>query len=57
MQPVDFYIRLMADRGVKKKYRKVEDTPTNVKSRRMGLVDWIIALTKPQFVWLLTDSL
>ena len=43
----------MADRKRREQTHQVEDTPTNVKSRRMSLVDWIIALAQTAIVWLL----
>ena len=53
MQPIGLYVWLMADRKRQEKTHQVENTPTNVKSRRMGLVDWIIALAQTAIVWLL----
>ena len=53
MQPIGLYVWLMADRKRREQTHQVEDTPTNVKSRRMSLVDWIIALAQTAIVWLL----
>ena len=53
MQPIGLYVWLMADRKRQEQTHQVEDTPTNVKSRRMSLVDWIIALAQTAIVWLL----
>ena len=53
MQPIGLYVWLMADRKRREQTHQVEDTPTNVKARRMSLVDWIIALAQTAIVWLL----
>ncbi len=52
MQPIGLYVWLMADRKRQEETHQVEDSPTNVKSRRMGLVDWIIAIAQTIIIWL-----
>ncbi len=52
MQPIGLYFWLMADRKRQEETHQVEDSPTNVKSRRMGLVDWIIAIAQTIIIWL-----
>ena len=52
MQPIGLYVWLLADRKRQEETHQVEDNPTNVKSRRMGLVDWIIAIAQTVIIWL-----
>ena len=52
MQPIGLYVWLMADRKRQEETHQVEDSPTNVKARRMGLVDWIIAIAQTIIIWL-----
>ena len=52
MQPIGLYVWLMADRKRQEETHQVEDSPTNVKARRMGLVDWIIAIAQAIIIWL-----
>lgn len=52
MQPIGLYVWLMSDRKRQEETHQVEDSPTNVKSRRMGLVDWIIAIAQTIIIWL-----
>ena len=52
MQPIGLYVWLMADRKRQEQTHQVEDSPTNVKARRMGLVDWIIAIAQTIIIWL-----
>ena len=52
MQPIGLYVWLMADRKRQEETHQVEDSPTNVKARRMGLVDWIIAIAQTIVIWL-----
>lgn len=52
MQPIGLYVWLMADRKRQEETHQVEESPTNVKARRMGLVDWIIAIVQAIIIWL-----
>ena len=52
MQPIGLYVWLMVDCKRQEETHQVEDSPTNVKSRRMGLVDWIIAIAQTIIIWL-----